>query len=54
MIDRIGEPGDGEFEFPLAGFDILGVFRIPGLNPITCIRQLNPQPRTSETACRSR
>jgi hypothetical protein len=35
MVNGIGEPSDGKLKLPLAGFNILGVFRIPGLNPIT-------------------
>jgi hypothetical protein len=37
MVNRIGEPGDREFKFPLACLNIFGVFRIPGLDPITYV-----------------
>jgi len=36
VVDRISKPGDGELELSLTGFDVLGVFGIPGFNPITC------------------
>jgi hypothetical protein len=35
MVNRISKPGDGELELPLAGFKILGILRIPWLNPVT-------------------
>jgi hypothetical protein len=54
MVNRIGKPGDRKLKFPLAGFNILGVFRIPGLDPITWTCQLDTQKFSLGIAYRSR
>ena len=35
-VDGVGEPRDGELELALGSGDVLGVFGVPGLSPITC------------------
>lgn len=36
VVDRVGEPGNAEFEFALCGFDVEGVFFVPGIDSVTC------------------
>lgn len=36
VVDWIGEPGDGEFEFACRGFHVFGVLGVPGFGPIAC------------------
>lgn len=36
MVDGIREPGDGELDLPIAGFDVGWVFGVPGLGPVAC------------------
>jgi hypothetical protein len=36
-VDGVCEPGDGELEFALCGFDVQGVFWVPGVDGITYI-----------------
>jgi hypothetical protein len=34
-VDGVCEPGDGELEFALCGFDVEGVFWVPGVDCIS-------------------
>ena len=34
VVDGIGEPGNGEFEFAFGGFDVEGVSGVPGVGGI--------------------
>jgi hypothetical protein len=34
-VNRVGKPGDSEFDLARSGFDVRGVFRVPGFSPVT-------------------
>ena len=36
-IDGVREPGDGEFDLAVAGFDVEGILRIPGFGPVALV-----------------
>jgi hypothetical protein len=33
-VDGVGEPGDGELDLAVAGFDVFGVFWVPGVDGV--------------------